>query len=438
MLNKFRLNGLIKKQQLLRFSGIGLGFFVVLMLLVIAAKGSHKKDKTETMPDFTGVVDSQFSESDTESAMTSQQLELESLKKQVASLVDGIKTLKEQSAQESSLLAAKFSEEIARVKTDTEMKLLQKPESSQVFAANDQVLPGTATATDGSFQTQFIVKRLQKSHGIHSVSFKNSQHQARHSIKNSGNYVPSGTFARAVVLGGVDADASVDGQNKNNGVMLFKVVNPGTLPNGKRSHLSGCLITASAYGDISSERAYVKLDKISCAFDGQPIIDKAVTGWAFFAGKVGIKGQPLMRDGKVVTWAGVSGAMSGVAQAAQYAQSVQNFSPYGGATSVVPSSNIGPFAAFGGASKAADQLSQYYIKRAEQYHPVIQVGSGNVVNIVFKDGFYLDDMDEEAHRTEPHQAPVADNNDPMVPQDVLNQLNQNQTGDETEAQGVSQ
>ena len=76
-----------------------------------------------------------------------------------------------------------------------------------------------------------------------------------------------------------------------------------------------------------------------------------------------------MRDGKVMQWAGISGALSGIANAAQYAQSIQNISPYG-ATSIVPGDKIGTYAGLGGASKAADQLSSYYIKRAEQYHPV--------------------------------------------------------------------
>jgi conjugal transfer pilus assembly protein TraB len=44
----------------------------------------------------------------------------------------------------------------------------------------------------------------------------------------------------------------------------------------------------------------------------------------------------------------------------------------------------------GGASKAADTLSQYWIKRAEQYHPVIDIGAGNLVTVVFQKGFRLE------------------------------------------------
>lgn len=64
----------------------------------------------------------------------------------------------------------------------------------------------------------------------------------------------------------------------------------------------------------------------------------------------------------------------------------------------IPSSQIAPFAAYGGASKAADTLSAYYVKRAEQYPPVIQVGSGNVDTVLFKNGFYLEpDEDKSQH-----------------------------------------
>jgi len=264
------------------------------------------------------------------------------------------------------------------------------------------------------------------------VSFRYQSSFKKHTRLAGEDYVPSGTFVRAVVLGGADADASVNGQSKNNGVMLFKLLQPGTLPNGKRSHLQGCFVTASSYGDISSERAYVVLDKLSCAQSGRPVVDKAVTGWAFFGGKVGIKGKPLMRDNKIMQWAGISGALSGIASAAQYGQSVQSISPLGSATTV-PTGNIAPYAAYGGASKAAEVLSSYYVKRAEQYHPVIQVGSGNLVTIVFKDGFYLESEEEELLRQQASKeranqptmvrTPAGENTDFAVPPEVLGRIN---------------
>ncbi len=228
---------------------------------------------------------------------------------------------------------------------------------------------------------------------------------------NPEHYVPSGAFVTAVVLGGADADASVNGQSKNNGVMLFKLLSNGTLPNGVHSNLKGCFVTGSSYGDISSERAFVILDKLSCAQKGKPIIDKAVTGWAFFGGKVGIKGKPLMRDNKIMQWAGISGAMSGIASAAQYSQSIQTKE-----ANIVPPSNVAPYASYGGLSKASEVLSNYYVKRAEQYHPVIQVGAGSIVTIVFKDGFYL--KEEAKQKPQITEEPT----DFQVPEAVLNRI----------------
>ena len=63
---------------------------------------------------------------------------------------------------------------------------------------------------------------------------------------NPAHYVPSNTSVRAVILGGADADASVNGQSKNNGVMLFKFLEDGTLANGQRSRLRGCRVSANS------------------------------------------------------------------------------------------------------------------------------------------------------------------------------------------------
>ena len=395
---------------------------LVLVFIIAASlmgEGNRHSAKLDKNPvDLTGIVDESFSEANSDSAMTAQQAELEHLKTQIKELKETVFTMASQQknvatpVDVSSLVSQKINEAIAaRNEIPAHLKTMLADNTTSMRTSNDangiwhdETLSANPFGSKSTASPQPIK--------IHSVKFHYASKRVRHASRLSPErYVPSGTFVRAVVLGGADADASVNGQSKNNGVMLFKLLQPGTLPNGARSHLQGCFVTASAYGDISSERAYIALDKLSCAQPGRPIIDKAVQGWAFFNGKVGIKGMPLMRDNKVMQWAGISGMMSGIAGAAQYAQSVQSIGQLG-ATSLVPSSNIAPYAAYGGASKAADVLSNYYVKRAEQYHPVIQVGSGNVVTIVFKDGFYLEpEHDQDASRhvhNEHHQQQVTD------------------------------
>ncbi|HBD7476130.1 TPA: conjugal transfer protein TraB [Legionella pneumophila] len=437
----------IKGRQTRTLLVVGGGLFMLLLAVSALLADGRPKKSAATRPslDLTGIVEESFTEAAANSALTMQQTELESLKKQMMALSTQLKDMTEthqkalmaqQDALESKVQELVLSKGAQETNTASQNQGAQAPWQQHNQYAMNQMMGAGTTLSDASPR-------------IHTVSFKKPKRRVRmnhHEYLNPAHYVPSNTSVRAVILGGADADASINGQSKNNGVMLFKFLEDGTLPNGQRSRLKGCRVSANSYGDISSERAYGTLYRLSCAHPGQPIIDKEVTGWVFFNGKVGIKGKPLMRDNKVMTWAGVSGALSGIAQAAQYAQSVQAIGPYG-ATSVVPSSQIAPFAAYGGASKAADTLSQYYVKRAEQYHPVIQVGSGNVVTVVFKDGFYLEpDEDKSQHALNQIKAQEAeqelastedDGNGSMnftVPPEVLgsidrtNTLSRNETG----------
>ncbi len=418
---KFQFNQLIKKGQFRIFMLISLGVTLLIALSMTLLSASHPKKESikKTELDLSSVMDESFTEANAESAMTAQQSELESLKKEMGKLTTTLQTMMKTQEEQVVELNKNWQNKFEQLEESTQLKTNQ--------ALSDNKQPSAFQEQSLAFNGEHAGFGLRPA--IHTISFRKKKRIGVQSRLNPAHYVPSNTTVKAVVLGGADADASVNGQSKNNGVMLFKLLDVGTLPNGQRSKLRGCRVSANTYGDISSERAFATLYRLSCAHPGQPIIDKEVAGWVFYNGKVGIKGQPLMRDNKVMTWAGISGALSGVAQAAQYAQSMQQLSPIG-ATSVVPSGNIAPFAAYGGASKAADQLSEYYVKRAEQYHPVIQVGAGNIVTIVFKDGFYLEPDEETERSSQAHaqNASYQDTNTPdtldnfSVPPEVLNHI----------------
>lgn len=59
--------------------------------------------------------------------------------------------------------------------------------------------------------------------------------------KTTKNYVPAGTFVRAIMLGGMDVPAGVMGQS-NPKPLLFRILDEGTLPNHEHSHLKDCLM----------------------------------------------------------------------------------------------------------------------------------------------------------------------------------------------------
>ncbi|HAN7053566.1 TPA: hypothetical protein N2Y66_003771 [Escherichia coli] len=109
--------------------------------------------------------------------------------------------------------------------------------------------------------------------------------------------------------------------------------------------------------------------------------------------KVFIKGEVVMRNGKILGWAWGAGFVDGIGQGMERAsQPAVGL----GATAAYGAGDVLKMGIGGGASKAAQTLSDYYIKRAEQYHPVIPIGAGNEVTVVFQDGFQLKTVEEMA------------------------------------------
>ncbi|WP_440994868.1 hypothetical protein, partial [Cysteiniphilum litorale] len=91
-------------------------------------------------------------------------------------------------------------------------------------------------------------------------------------IRTHKNYVPTGTFCEAILLGAAEAQAGVDAQGDASPIM-FEVKNNCFLPNGKRSYLKGAFITASVYGRISSSRGMVRLEHLSLVRKDGSILD---------------------------------------------------------------------------------------------------------------------------------------------------------------------
>jgi conjugal transfer pilus assembly protein TraB len=214
----------------------------------------------------------------------------------------------------------------------------------------------------------------------------------------------------------------------------MRITGDAVLPSYEHSKLKGCLVTGGAYGDISSERVYIRLEKMSCQRDGQLVeftVDGHVSG---NDGKPGIRGRVVMRDGALVGRAFVGGLFSGLGQAASDNYTDTSISPLG-STSTVKNGESYEYGAAQGFSNAANMYADYNIKRAEQYQPVIEVGAASQVDIVFANGFYLDGIDNKTH--EKNRDNDLKNQDANVNQNLLARVialeNQDNTQDSNQA-----
>src|SRR3546814_8813495 len=75
--------------------------------------------------------------------------------------------------------------------------------------------------------------------------------------------------------------------------------------------LTGCLVNGAARGDLSSEKVYVKLARMTCAQPGGRYAVSEVKGFISFAGKSGVRGRVVSREGSLVGQALLAGIVRG-------------------------------------------------------------------------------------------------------------------------------
>lgn len=214
-------------------------------------------------------------------------------------------------------------------------------------------------------------------------------------IKTVDNTIPAGTFAQAAVLSGVDASAGLNASSDPR-PMLLQIIDYGNLPRRFRSDMKDCRCTASTYGDKSSKRVYARLEKLSCVERATgEIVETQVAGYITGGdGKAGIRGKVIHNDGEYLWRSLMSGTLEGVSSVVSPKNQMDQVNPlYAGNPSLSKPTEGELFKSgvLGGVSSGFGKLGQYYIERAEQEQPTIQVASGQVVDIVFTEGVSIGD-----------------------------------------------
>lgn len=383
------LNSLVRSKQRRLFGIILAAAAVIIGGLYLANRGASgktgsqesKPDKAAAEPDLTGggVVNA-FDGSGQGSLLVSAQNREKEAREQLSSMQKDFKSLKDQMSD-----VMNNNKSLQQNVSDLMDQLKNQQKAAPAGQAAQQ---GAVSNTPPRTEYAFAPAPVQTGQ-IDNQTFDYSQFEPK--TKDASFWVPTGTFSDAIIIEGADANASVRGEN-NLVPMQFKLKGRAHLPgNNKLVHLDNCFVTAAAYGDISSERAIVQLQRLSCIIDGKHI-DQAVKGHVAFYGKNGIKGVPVMRNGKILGLAFTAGALGGLGQSAsQVGQTVTGI----GATSSVSGGDVARSAVGGGVGKAADKLADYYIERAEQYHPIIPIGAANRVEVIFIEGFRAKFIEDE-------------------------------------------
>jgi conjugal transfer pilus assembly protein TraB len=212
---------------------------------------------------------------------------------------------------------------------------------------------------------------------------------------DSVNYLPPNSIAVARVIVGVDANAGVRSETDPLPVVL-RITGPArsVYDRGRllKTQISGCLVNGAARGDLSSEKVYVKLQRMTCPQKGGRYAVSDVKGFIAFGGKTGVRGRVVSREGALVGQAFLAGLAGGFGR---------GFSA--NSTSLLTGSSVnvngerqklgtGDILQGGigeGVATSGDMVSKYLIERAEQYQPVIEMPTGIDVEIVFLEGVFI-------------------------------------------------
>jgi conjugal transfer pilus assembly protein TraB len=225
----------------------------------------------------------------------------------------------------------------------------------------------------------------------YNLNLENAQNSEEYKpLKTTDNYIPAGSFAKAVLLSGVDAETSLDAE-ANPSPIVIRIIDHGTLPRKFKSDIKDCHVIGAVYGHLSSERVKIRVEKLSCVeIATAEVIETQIVGFvAGEDGREGIRGEVVSTEGRLLGNSFLAGVLGGFANSFNpntgpqpsiilsdkpQKQSVRNKLGDGFATGTVSS---------------MDRLAKHYIDRAESLQPIIQVGAGRKVDVMFTEGVFF-------------------------------------------------
>ncbi len=223
------------------------------------------------------------------------------------------------------------------------------------------------------------------------IHLENNKEKALTTVDNT---IPAGTFARAVLLSGVDATTAIN-IKADPKPMLLRIIDFGNMPRKFTTDLIDCHCTAAAWGELSSERVHTRIEKLSCIERATgEILEIEAKGYLTGSdGREGIRGTVVSKDGQFLTkslWGGVFAGIGGVLSPANRQAQAGPFLSIG---TQAPKASVSDMfkTGFGESTNTSlNKLSEYYIQRAEQIQPVIQVAAGQEVDVIFTEGVAID------------------------------------------------
>lgn len=208
-------------------------------------------------------------------------------------------------------------------------------------------------------------------------------------------YLPAGSFSAAVMLHGVDAGAS-ESTRANPQPVIMRINGAAITPGDSTYEMDSCFAIGNAVGELSSERAMIRVSRVSCLDESQGfVLEATVDGFVIDSdGMQGLRGKVVRRSGQVIAKATLAGIAEGFGAIAGAAAQTNSRSFTGsqigggvfGTQERVDAGELARAGALGGVQNSAGLIADFYLREAESIFPVISIPPGRKISIAFLRG----------------------------------------------------
>lgn len=197
-------------------------------------------------------------------------------------------------------------------------------------------------------------------------------------------FLPAGSILTGTLINGADFPTG-NGARSNPTPVIIRLSKEAILPNRFRSDVRECFLLASGHGVLSTERAELRGETLSCIRTDGSLIDTKVSGYVSGEdGKTGMRGRLVSKTGAMIARTMAAGFLSGMSEAFDY-DPVEVLSTT--ATNNVQYQNKwSTDAAKGGLAKgltkSLDRVADYYMNLADQMTPVVEISAGRQIDFI--------------------------------------------------------
>lgn len=206
--------------------------------------------------------------------------------------------------------------------------------------------------------------------------------------------LPAGSILSGVLVTGMDAPTGKQAQ-RDPFPSLIRIKNEAILPNRFRADFRECFLIAGGWGDLSSERAYMRAERLSCVRNDGSVLEASLEAYATGEdGKAGLRGRLVSKQGAIIARSLGAGFLQGLAGAfnVQKVPTINVTRAGDNGKTVQPvyeqafDSNALQSAGFSGAGSALERIADFYLEMAESIFPVIEIDALRQVDFIVNKG----------------------------------------------------